>query len=199
MQELNSPPNQRFIKSFIIYAEFGIPNVDLSSYKLTIKGNVGNPLSFTYEELLKLPRKEIIADFHCVTGWSVKSVKWEGIPFKFLTELAKVKNNSKWVMFYCLDGYSTIVPYDNVLEDNAILALYMNGEKLTIKHGFPARPLIPSLYGWKSAKWLNRIEFLDEYVDGYWEERGYHKRGNVWNEERFKNAFGRHLRRRAIL
>ncbi|QGA67998.1 sulfite oxidase-like oxidoreductase [Sulfolobus sp. E11-6] len=199
MQEVQKPPNQKYIKNFILYAEFGIPEVNLESYRLKVSGEVENPLSFTYDELMKLPRKEIVEDFHCVTGWSIKSVKWEGIPFRLLIETARVKNNVNWVMFYSLDGYTSIIPYEDVLKDNVIVALFMNGEKLSLKHGFPARPIIPHLYGWKSAKWLTEIEFLRDYVDGYWEERGYHERGNVWEEERFKGQGGRHLRRRPVL
>ncbi|QGA55203.1 molybdopterin-dependent oxidoreductase [Sulfolobus sp. E5-1-F] len=199
MQEVQKPPNQKYIKNFIIYAEFGIPEVNLESYRLKVSGEVENPLSFTYDELMKLPRKEIVEDFHCVTGWSIKNVKWEGIPFRLLIETARVKNNVNWVMFYSLDGYTSIIPYEDVLKDNVIVALFMNGEKLSLKHGFPARPIIPHLYGWKSAKWLTEIEFLRDYVDGYWEERGYHERGNVWEEERFKGQGGRHLRRRPVL
>lgn len=199
MQEVQKPPNQKYIKNFIVYAEFGIPEVNLESYRLKISGEVERALSFTYDELLKLPRKEIVEDFHCVTGWSVKNVKWEGIPFKSLIEMARVKEGVKWVMFYSLDGYTAVVPYEDVNRDNVIVALLMNGDKIPLKHGFPARPIIPHLYGWKSAKWLTEIEFLKEYVDGYWEERGYHERGNVWEEERFKGQGGRHLRRRPVL
>ncbi|MEM0374195.1 MAG: sulfite oxidase-like oxidoreductase [Sulfolobaceae archaeon] len=193
------PPGQRFIKRFIVYAEFGIPRVDINEYYLSIEGLVENSLKLTYDELKKLPQVKIKRDFHCVTGWSVASVEWEGIPFKELVKIVKVKPEAKWVVFTSLDGYTTIVPIDDVMVDDAIIALKMNGKELPLEHGFPARPIIPHLYGWKSAKWLNGIIFVKEYMDGYWEERGYHERGNVWEEERFKNSNSKHQKRRPVL
>jgi len=193
------PPGQRFIKRFIIYAEFGIPNVNINEYSLTVEGLVENPLKLTYEDLKKMPQIKIKRDFHCVTGWSVANVEWEGVQIREIANLAKVKEEAKWVLFYSLDGYTTIVPIEDALVDDAIIALKMNGKELPLEHGFPARPIIPHLYGWKSAKWLNGIMFLKEYMDGYWEERGYHERGNVWEEERFKGLKGKHQKRRPIL
>lgn len=196
--QITLPPGQRYIKRFIIYAEFGIPEFDLNNYRLKISGEVEKPLELKYDDILKMPRKKIIADFHCVTGWSVNQVNWEGIPFKYILEIVKPKSNVNWAMFYCLDGYTSIVPYQDLMADDAILALKINGEPLSIEQGFPIRPFIPHLYGWKSAKWLKEIKFLEDYVDGYWEERGYHERGNVWEEERFKGEGYKHSRRRPV-
>ncbi|MCS7095401.1 MAG: sulfite oxidase-like oxidoreductase [Thaumarchaeota archaeon] len=195
------PPGQRYIKNFIIYAALGIPRVDIKSYRLAVTGLVERPLSLAYEELLKLPLKRYVKDAHCVTRWSVKDVEWEGVQIKYLAELAGVKPDSTWVMFKCLDGYSTPVPIEDALDDDAIVALRMNGKPIPLENGYPARPFIPHLYLWKSAKWLNEIEFLSEYEDGFWErpENGaYHERGNVWIEERFKNPGGFHTRRRPV-
>jgi DMSO/TMAO reductase YedYZ molybdopterin-dependent catalytic subunit len=74
----------------------------------------------------------------------------------------------------------------------------MNGKPIPINQGYPARPFIPQLYGWKSAKWLTGIEFLPNYQDGYWENVGYHERGNIWDEERFKGQGGKHVRHKGI-
>lgn len=199
MEQRQIPPGQRYVKKFIYYAEFGVPQVDINSYRLRITGLVENPLEFTYEQLLNMIDTKYTRDFHCVTGWSVKDVEWEGVKIKRLAEMAKVRNEAKWVMFYSLDSYTAVVPTEDALSDDSIIALKMNGKPLTKEQGFPVRPFIPHLYGWKSAKWLTEIEFLKEYVDGYWEERGYHERGNVWEEERFKGMSGRHTRRRPLI
>jgi DMSO/TMAO reductase YedYZ molybdopterin-dependent catalytic subunit len=196
---LQLPPGQKFIRKFIVYAEFGIPKIDISSYRLRIEGLVERPVELSYEELQKIPQIKIVRDFHCVTGWSVANVEWEGVPMKEIIRLVNVKQEAKWVMFYCLDGYTTIVPFEDLMVEDAIIALKMNGKPLPIEHGFPARPIIPHLYGWKSAKWLNGIIFLNNYMDGYWEERGYHERGNVWEEERFKGMHGKHQKRRPLI
>jgi DMSO/TMAO reductase YedYZ molybdopterin-dependent catalytic subunit len=89
-------------------------------------------------------------------------------------------------MFHCADGYTAPVPLEDAMVEDSLIALKMNGKPLAIEQGFPARPFIPHLYGWKSAKWVTIIEFLHEYEDGYWESHGYHQRGNVSNEERFR-------------
>ncbi|BBG22882.1 sulfite oxidase-like oxidoreductase [Sulfuracidifex tepidarius] len=200
-QTKEMPPNQHVVKNFIIYAEFGIPEVEIQKYNLKVTGLVQNELSFTYDQLMKeLPHAKVKTDFHCVTGWSVLDVEWEGVPFSYLLEKAGVKDNVKWVNFYSLDGYTTIIPFEDLKNDpQSMVALLMNGKPIPDKNGFPARPIIPHLYGWKSAKWLTEIQFMDKYIDGYWEERGYHERGNVWDEERFKGMSGKHSRKRPIL
>ncbi|MEM0117168.1 MAG: sulfite oxidase-like oxidoreductase [Conexivisphaerales archaeon] len=198
LQQSDIPPGQKYIKSFIYYACLGLPEVNLATYRLSITGNVKNPVSLSYPELQKLATKRVERDFHCVTSWSIKGTVWEGIPMKELFDMAGVLADTTWVMFVSLDGYTTPVPFEDATDPEAIVALRLNGKELPIEMGFPARPFIPHLYGWKSAKWLTEIQLLKEYRDGYWEERGYHERGNVWEEERFKQ-WGRHLKRSPLI
>lgn len=197
IEEEKVPPGQKYIRNFIYYAALGVPEVNISSYRLNVTGNVRRSISLTYEELLKLSTKRVERDFHCVTSWSIKGTVWEGVPMSELFSLAGVLEGTEWVMFVSLDGYTTPVPYEDASHPEAIVALKLNGKELPLEMGYPARPFIPHLYGWKSAKWLTEIQLLKEYKDGYWEERGYHERGNVWEEERFK-SWGRHLRRTPI-
>ncbi len=188
MEETNPLPlGQHYINRFIIYSALGTPHIDIQKWRLTIDGEVEKTLTLTYNELLSpLMWCEVVRDFHCVTKWSVPSVKFGGVKLKTLALNVKPKPEAKYVLFICLDGYTTPVPIEDALSDDAIIVLKMGGHPLTIEQGFPARPFIPHLYAWKSAKWLHVIRFLREYVDGYWEARGYHERGNVWGEERFK-------------
>lgn len=192
------PPGQRLVPRFIIYAEFGIPKVDIERYRLKVEGLVEKSLSLSYEELKKLVDVEYISDFHCVTGWSVANVRWRGIPIARLMDMANVRSEAKWLYTVSLDGYTAIVPIEDARDPKAIIAIEINGKPLTIEQGYPARVFIPHLYGWKGAKWVEKLVFIDHYMDGYWEERGYHERGNVWEEERFKGMSGRHLRRRTV-
>jgi len=137
----------------------------------------------------------------CVTSWSIEKPLWEGVPIKYLADAAEVKPEAKWVMFHCYDGYTAPIPVEDALMEDSIVALKMNGRPLSAEQGFPARPFMPHLYGWKSAKWLGKIEFIPEYADGYWEGYGYHERGDVNEEERFKGAQGqggKHFARRAF-
>jgi DMSO/TMAO reductase YedYZ molybdopterin-dependent catalytic subunit len=196
VQAKQVPPGQRYIPRFIIYAEFGIPKVDIGKYKLKVEGLVERRLELNYEDLKKLVDLEYVSDFHCVTGWSVADVRWRGVSLRKIMDMAGVKNDARWLFTISLDGYTTTISIEDARDPRAVIVIEINGKPLTIEQGFPARIFIPHLYGWKGAKWIERLVFIDHYVDGYWEERGYHERGNVWEEERFKGSSGRHLRRR---
>jgi DMSO/TMAO reductase YedYZ molybdopterin-dependent catalytic subunit len=192
------PPGQVWGRRWIIYAALGVPEVDIKSWKLVIEGNVKRVAEYSYDELLSLEHVQYKTPFHCVTNWSIKDVTWEGVSIRKIVEPAEVLEDSRWVMFHCLDGYTAPVPVEDAMHQDSIIALKINGLPLSRQQGFPARPFIPHLYGWKSAKWLHRIEFMKDYRDGYWEMYGYHERGNVWEEERFKGDEGRHRRRTSI-
>lgn len=185
MEEADAP-GQRYIPNFVIYMALGKPKVDINKYRFIVDGRVENELKLSYEELKALPMKRIITDFHCVTGWSVKEVEWEGVQLNRFAEMAKPMEDVEWVYFTSLDGYTTVVAFEDFMHEDSLLVLKMNGSPLPIEHGYPARIFIPHLYGWKGAKWVYKITFLDEYRDGYWEALGYSQRGRVFLEERFK-------------
>ncbi|QKR00173.1 sulfite oxidase-like oxidoreductase [Metallosphaera tengchongensis] len=193
------PPGQRPIRKFIYYAALGVPEVKVQEYRLKISGLVKREKEYSYDDLLKMMDVDYVRDFHCVTGWSVMNVRWQGIKLSRLIQEAEPSPDAKWVIFYSLDGYTSVVPLSDAMHEDSILALMMDGKPLSKEEGFPARPFIPHLYGWKSAKWVSGIELVGSYVDGYWEERGYHERGSVWDEERFKGFWGRHSRKSPIL
>lgn len=180
------PPGQKAIPNFIIYRILGQPEVDLNYWRLRIGGDVSNPLTYTYDELLEMIDTSYVSDFHCVTGWSVRNVVWEGVSLRKLVTKAQPSKGVEWVYVKSLDKYTTVIPYDDFLDDRSLIVLRINGRPLSVEQGFPARIFIPHLYGWKSAKWVAEIIFTKEYKDGYWEALGYHHRGNVWKEERFK-------------
>ncbi len=182
----NYPRGQRYIDDFIIYKILGSPAVDANSWRLRIEGLVTNPVTLSLGDVESLPRVVVVKDFHCVTGWSIASVRWEGVKLKLLADMVGVREGARWVYMEGLDGYSSVVPLEDFLSDEALLVLAINGRPLTHEQGFPARIFIPHLYGWKGVKWVHRIEFRESYVDGFWEALGYHQRGNVFLEERFK-------------
>jgi len=180
------PQGQRYIPNFIIYRVLGQPKVDIEKWKLTIEGYVKRKLEYSYNELLNMEHTRLTADFHCVTGWSVRNIVWEGIQLKKLVGENNVLPNAKWVYVESLDEYIVVIPIADFLNEKSMLVLKINGKILSLEQGFPARIFIPHLYGWKGAKWVTRIVLTDKYVDGFWESLGYHPRGNVWLEERFK-------------
>ena len=196
--QTSTPPGQSFAKRWAIYAALGVPEIKLDAWRLSTKGLVEKELSLSFDDLQKLLQVQLKRYFHCVTSWSIKDVVWEGVPFRELAKLSGVKADAQWVMFHCADGYTAPVPFEDAMVEDSLIAFKMNGKPIPTQQGFPARPFIPHLYGWKSAKWLTGIEFLNEYEDGYWENFGYHERGNIWDQERFKGQGGKHVRHKGL-
>ncbi len=179
--------SQKRIPSFVVYAAEGIQDVDPSTWRLRIRGEVAEEKEYSLDELYSMAEDLGSADFHCVTGWSVSSKKWIGVRISKLIEDSKPTSRAKWVVIKSVrGGYSTIIPLEEALRDNAFAVLRVDGEPLSREHGYPLRLFFPRLFGWKSAKWVNEIILLDRYEDGTWEARAYHERGLVEYEERFK-------------
>lgn len=154
-----------------------IPRIDPAEYRLTIGGAVERPVTYTLADLRALPRAEQISDFHCVTGWSVANVHWGGVRFGDVLSAAGLRPEAKSLRFV-----SDEVPYDDTLTlpqalaADVLLALDMDGKPLSEAHGFPARVVMPRMYGYKSVKWVTRIEVETSFERlGFWEQRGYDK------------------------
>jgi len=184
MSDERLPRGQQWIDHVIEYAKLGIPKIDMKRWRLRVRGEIGNTLNLRLDELKSLASVEIVDDLHCVEGWSVKGIRWSGVPVIKIIDLARPKPSATYAMFRCADGYSTVAPLEDLTSRQALLATRMNGETLTVEAGRPVRLIITGLYAWKYAKWVSEMEFLDHYEPGYWESRGYHPRGDVWKEER---------------
>lgn len=180
------PPGQRWIDVPIVYDIARVPPVDLSEYRLRITGAVERETSLSCQDLGSLRRVQLTRDFHCVTRWSVKDVRWEGVMTKVLIELVRPAADVAWVMAQGRDGYATNVPYEYFVKEDSLLATHMNGETLAPQHGYPLRLVIPSLYAWKSAKYVMELEFLTALRRGFWEKHRYHDVGDPRREERFR-------------
>lgn len=178
------PPRQKVVKTFPVMTSQGIPQIDLEQWRLSVIGLVENPLLLTYQEVRQLPAGDRVCDFHCVTGWTRLGDTWTGIWVRDLLALARPLPQAAFLFITCCDGYTTNLDLPVVREDG-MLVWSINGQDLTIEHGFPLRLLVPSRYGWKSAKWVHTLELTEHDRPGYWEERGYHMRGDVWAEERY--------------
>ncbi len=182
------PPNQSRTLKWPVLDASGAPRVDLDKWRFSMEGLVNRPVSWSWEEFQKLPRVKVFADFHCVTRWSRLGNVWEGVSTKELLERAGgVKDQARFVLAYGYDyGWSTNLPLEDFLAEDALVAFTHDGEPLSADHGGPARLIIPQLYAWKSAKWVAGLEFLAEDKAGFWEEGGYHMRGDPWTEQRFR-------------
>jgi DMSO/TMAO reductase YedYZ molybdopterin-dependent catalytic subunit len=192
--EQEIPPGQFWGRKFVIYTINGVPQVDLQGYRFELFGSVEKPIVLDLAGIRAMPATKITRDFHCVTKWSIKDCEWSGVPFSDLGARAAIRPEAKFAYAYCLDGYTTVIPIENM--SDALLAVALNGEDISPKQGAPVRLVVPSLYGWKSAKWVHAIELLDEYRDGYWEERGYHERGDFMLEERYKDPAARFIHKK---
>lgn len=179
------PPGQYKTEKFPVLDLGMQPEWDPGTYRLKVWGEVAKPLELTWDQVRKLPHVALQADFHCVTRWSRLELEWAGVPFQEILKRAQVKPSAKAVMAHCLEGYTTNVLLSDLDQEDVILADTLEGKPLPKEHGGPLRLLVPKLYGWKSAKFLTGLEFLPADKPGYWEERGYHMRGEYWAEERY--------------
>jgi DMSO/TMAO reductase YedYZ molybdopterin-dependent catalytic subunit len=178
------PPNQAVTQKFPVLHYGSVPDINPATWKLSVTGEVEQPMSWTWEEFRQLPTTTIQVDIHCVTGWSKFDTTWEGPLFRDFIKLFGVKPTAQHVIAHAPHGFTTNLPLEVMLEDDVLLAWKYNGEFLEPDHGFPVRTLVPRRYFWKSAKWLTRLEFSTVDKPGFWEQAGYHNNGDPWKEER---------------
>lgn len=157
----------------------------LTAYSLRVEGAVDAPITLRFTDLAAIGTVEQKADVHCVTGWSVLDALWTGVRMDALAARVKVRPNARHVIFEAVGGYTTNVPIAEALAPDAMVVWKLDGETLAGPHGAPVRGLIPSLYFWKSAKWLTAIRFSENDEPGFWETRGYHNHADPWREERY--------------
>ncbi|MDE2005743.1 MAG: sulfite oxidase-like oxidoreductase [Rhodospirillales bacterium] len=179
------PPGQTLTQDWPVLDLGEQPNVTEAKFRLDIDGAVAHPLSLTLAQFLALPQAESISDIHCVTQWSRYDNRWTGVPASALIAAVAPKDEARFVIFHAHDGYTTNISRADFERADAIVAHAWSGAPLTRAHGGPVRAVIPSLYFWKSAKWLRRIEFALTDRPGFWERRGYHNHGDPWAEERY--------------
>ena len=178
------PPGQFLTTKFPVLTYGSTPKIDLAAYSFKVFGLVEREVELSWKEFTSLEWTTVTADFHCVTQWSQLDNTWEGITLAAIAELARPKPQAKFVMAHCYGGYTTNLPLDLALEEG-LLAHKQDGKELGEGHGWPLRLIVPSRYGWKSAKWVNGIEFMAEDAPGFWEQRGYNNNADPWKEERF--------------
>ena len=162
-----------------------VPRTDLATWNLRVFGLVEHELDLTYAEVRALPTADVVADIHCVTGWSRLDDTWTGVPIREILRRCGPRPEATHVMAHCEFGYTTSVPLDVLDDDDVLLCYGWNGQDLTQDHGFPLRLLVPKKYFWKSAKWLRGLELLPANRLGFWEQRGYHDDADPWLEQRY--------------
>jgi DMSO/TMAO reductase YedYZ molybdopterin-dependent catalytic subunit len=178
------PPGQRVIRALKpMGGEPGDP--DVAHLTLRVHGAVESPFTLSFAEFLKQPQTELALDVHCVTGWTVLGARFEGVLLKTLAERARPTPKARYVIFEAAHGYTSNVPLREALAPDVMIAQKLEGKALPRAHGGPLRAVVPKLYFWKSAKWLEGIRFSEHDAPGYWETRGYNNHADPWREERY--------------
>ena len=152
----------------------GPQHINVSTYKLEIKGLVNRTVEYTYDQILdRFQKYQKVVTLYCVEGWSVK-ILWEGFLVNDLIKEAGVNSSAVGAIFHASDGYSTELPLDYITNHNIIIAYKMNELTIPPERGFPFELVAESQYGYKWIKWITTIELTDnpDYL-GYWESRGY--------------------------
>lgn len=178
------PPGQHAVKALLDMG--GVKGTaDPADYRLQVTGDVENPVTLTYQELMDLKQIELVCDVHCVTGWTLLDARWRGIRMQTIMDLVKVKENAGFAVFEAPADYSSSIPITEARKDNVILAHTLFDQILPQAHGAPMRGVVPDRYFYKSVKWLEKIKFVVRDEPGYYESMGYSNNADPWKEERF--------------
>ncbi len=181
------PPGQHLVKNWPVLDLGLTPEIAVSDWRLDVVGAVETPLHLDWQALMAMPQSDVVSDIHCVTTWSRYDNNWTGVATHDLLAAVNPRAEATFVLLGSYDGYTTNVPLADFAAADTLLAHAWQGEPLTTEHGGPLRLVVPHLYFWKSAKWINRIEFLTSEAPGFWERNGYHIYGDPWREQRYSN------------
>ena len=177
------PPGQYVEPGFPVLSAGPTERIAPEQWRMRIDGMVAEPLELSWEELRALPSEPIPCDIHCVTKWSKFDTSFTGVPVDTLLE--RVRPQGRFAMAHSYGGYTTNLALDDLGAGKAWVVWEHEGEPLSADHGGPVRMIVPHLYFWKSAKWLAGLRIMDHDEPGFWEENGYHNRGDPWKEERY--------------
>ena len=179
------PPGQRLTEKWPTLHYGSVPDIIISQWVFTISGLVEKERRLSYQEFMSLPRVRVLADIHCVTGWSKLGSLWGGVSTSQVRQLAQILPEAKFVTVHSAGGFATNLSLNDFFQPDVLFAIKHNNEPLTREHGYPLRLVVPRLYFWKSAKWVTGVEFMAEDRPGFWESHGYHNHGDPWKEERY--------------
>jgi DMSO/TMAO reductase YedYZ molybdopterin-dependent catalytic subunit len=181
------PPGQHLTKDWPVLDLGVMPPVSRERWRLDVHGAIENPVFWTFAEFAAQKQSQFTSDIHCVTTWSRYDNEWEGLATRELLAACQPREDARFVVLHSSDGYTTNLALEDFAAEDALLAHSWSGQPLTEEHGGPVRLVVPHLYFWKSAKWLQAIEFVSNDAPGFWEVRGYHNRGDPWAEQRYSS------------
>lgn len=180
------PPGQYDVgENWPVLSAEPTPTVRTDDWSLTIDGAVGTARTWSWADLRALPQEKVVRDIHCVTTWSKFDMGFTGVSVDTLLDAVAPTDEAGYVIAHTASGYTTNLPLSDLRGGKAWVIWEAQGEPLTPEHGGPVRLLVPHLYFWKSAKWLERLEVVVQDRPGFWETNGYHDRGDPWLEQRY--------------
>jgi DMSO/TMAO reductase YedYZ molybdopterin-dependent catalytic subunit len=182
------PPGQHITDEWPVLHYGKVHNIKTADWTFKITGLVEKERTLTYQEFTALPQVEVFSDIHCVTTWSYLNNLWEGVSTAVIKDLMAIKKEAKYVMVEGAGGFTTNLPLNDFLQEDALFALKHNGQPISAEHGGPVRLIVPRLYFWKSAKWVTGLRFMAQNEPGFWEQAGYHMHGDPWTEERYSSS-----------
>jgi DMSO/TMAO reductase YedYZ molybdopterin-dependent catalytic subunit len=178
------PPGQHEEHGFPVLTAGITPRIRRDDWRFTVTTERGERREWDWAAMLGLGPERVTTDIHCVTNWSKFGTEWRGVPVdRFLDGL---DTDASFALAGCYGGYTTNLPLGDVRGGRAWVAFEYDGQPLPAEHGGPARLLVPHLYFWKSAKWVNSLTLLEHDRAGFWEDLGYHMHGDPWREERYR-------------
>jgi DMSO/TMAO reductase YedYZ molybdopterin-dependent catalytic subunit len=190
-----SPETTDVSDFYTVSKNFIDPAVSVGGWKLKIDGLVNSPMELTYDQLKTLPASEGSYTLMCISNeiggelWG--NAQWRGVKLKYLLEQAGVHTDAMKAVFSAADDYKDSVKLDRALHPDALLAWEMNGQPLKNEHGFPARLLIPGIYGMKNVKWLTGITIVADDFKGFWQNQGWDDAAPYQTESRIDVPRGR--------
>jgi DMSO/TMAO reductase YedYZ molybdopterin-dependent catalytic subunit len=179
------PPGQHLTDDFPVLTAGPTQHISTAAWSFTLKAGPKPIKTWDWAAFNALPQTNVTRDIHCVTTWSKLDTHWQGVLFDDILADAGIQPPTAFSLAHSFDGYSANVPVPDLVDGKAMVALKYNDEPITPDHGGPARLLVPHLYFWKSAKYINGIQFIPKDEAGFWELRGYHMYGDPWREQRF--------------
>jgi DMSO/TMAO reductase YedYZ molybdopterin-dependent catalytic subunit len=190
-----TPPGQILTAKWPVLHYGGVPRVDPAHWTLRVFGEVERELSLGWDAFTALPRRDVLCDMHCVTTWSRLDNRFSGIGVQEVLRAAGVKPGATHALIHAAPDYTTNLPLVDLDRAANLFATHHDGRPLSPEHGGPVRLLVPHLYLWKSAKWVTGVELMAGDWPGFWEQNGYHMRGDPWAEERYGRPDPARMRR----
>ena len=161
-----------------VFAVEGVPNLSEKDYIVTVDGLVKEEKSFSLSEIKNMPFSRINSRLTSVSQWSVRA-DWDGVAWNDFIKYIELDPRADHANFYSYSGYTTAIPLKELNYPKVMLVYAVDGEPLESEYGGPLRMVVPNLWGYKSCKWLQRIEFIHGMIGGFWEDRGYTRSGII--------------------